>query len=66
MVKKGRRDMTSLSVKTKVVTLKDGTTAVINTSDFDPAIHTEVSKRPPVGKKRKREAGVMRSGGRSS
>ena len=58
--------MTRLFVKTKKVTLKNGTSAVINADDFDPALHSEGAKRPPVIKKQKRDAGVMRSGGRGS
>jgi hypothetical protein len=56
--------MTALTIKTKSVTLKDGTRVVINAEDFDPALHFDESKRPPAAKKQKREAGVMRSGGR--
>ena len=56
--------MTSLRIKTKSVLLKDGTRVVINASDFDPALHSVESKRSPVVKKQKRDAGVMRSSGR--
>jgi len=44
--------MTTLSIKTKAVTLKDGTRVVINAVDFDPALHFEASRKP-VTKKRK-------------
>ena len=56
--------MTALLIKTKSVRLKDGTRVVINAADFNPALHSDGSKPPPVVKKQKREAGVMRSGGR--
>lgn len=45
--------MTTLTIKTKNVRLKDGTTVVINADDFDPAIHSEPSKKMPPVKKRK-------------
>jgi hypothetical protein len=34
-------------IQTMVVTLKDGSDAVINTSDFDPAVHTRPSAPKP-------------------
>jgi hypothetical protein len=45
--------MTTLTIKTKTVRLKDGTSVVINADDFDPAIHSEPSKKTPPVKKRK-------------
>jgi len=45
--------MTALTIKTKSVTLKDGTRVVINVKDFDPALHFEASKKSPTFKKRK-------------
>ena len=47
--------MTTLSLKTKTVALKDGTRVVINVSDFDPKLHTEVVKRPPEKKQKDRD-----------
>ena len=46
--------MTALTVKTKTVTLQNGTTAVINVADFDPAQHTEASKKPTLKKKQRK------------
>ena len=42
-------------VKTQVVTLKDGSAAVINAADFDPKLHSNLSavkKSAPPTKKR--------------
>jgi hypothetical protein len=36
-----------MSLKTMTVTLKDGTRAVINASDYDPAKHVEGGLRKP-------------------
>jgi hypothetical protein len=46
-------EVTTLSVKTKKVVLKDGTVAVINVADFDPAIHSDTAKKPQLVKKKK-------------
>tara|TARA_R110000824_G_scaffold14098_1_gene60441 strand:+ start:1549 stop:1710 length:162 start_codon:yes stop_codon:yes gene_type:complete len=48
-------------IKTIAVTLKDGSKAVINASDFDPAVHTLPSapkQKPPVKKKIAYSSGV--------
>jgi len=42
-----------MKLKTKSVVLKDGTRVVINVSDFNPALHSEPSKKPPTFPKRK-------------
>ena len=42
-----------MKLKTKSVVLKDGTRVVINVSDFDPALHSEPSKKLPTLIKRK-------------
>jgi hypothetical protein len=43
----------AMKVTTKKVVLKDGTTALINASDFDPSLHSDASKKPDIVKKRK-------------
>ena len=46
--------MTALTIKTKSVTLKNGTRVVINAADFDPALHSEASNNPMLKKKKSR------------
>ena len=48
-------------VKTLLVTLlKDGTQAVINASDFDPAVHQEGASKPKPKPKKKAAAKMGR------
>ena len=44
-------------IKTQVVTLKDGSTAVINAADFDPVIHTAGKPKAKAEKKKVKTGG---------
>ena len=44
-------------IKTQVVTLKDGSTAVINVADFDPALHIAGKPKPKAVKKKAKVGG---------